>query len=353
MIYIKENYMNKMKDIYFFELIRDYLCDYLPLIRRRSESTIKSSKDTINIFIEYLQIAYSITIYDISIEYFNSKEICSFSNWLIQNKHNNESTVNLRISRLKAFSKYLLQNCSIEYIPQISKVSQVNKFPESKNKMPISLTLKQTKILLSMPNLENKIEFRDYCFMVLMYATACRDNEIRSLKLKDLTLDNDSGRLKIFGKGSKTRLTPILDDVVKILRKYLTQFHPSYNQNDYLFYSSTKKENTKMSNDNSLRILKKYSDRAKEEYPEFPHAYNHLLRHSRAQQLYDANMPLPMVSELLGHSNINTTEIYAQASIEKKKQAIEKVMFNKNSILIKEKRSYKKDKNTIKKLYGL
>lgn len=132
----------------------------------------------------------------------------------------------------------------------------------------------------------------------------------------------------------------------------ILKFHPNNKPDDLLFFSNTVK-GSKMSNDNTLRILKKYSTRAREIYPDFPHVHNHMLRHARAQNLYDANMPLPMISKLLGHSNIDTTQIYAVASVEKKKTAIEKAMFGQNSIIQKEDLWYKKDEDTIKQLYGL
>ena len=113
--------------------------------------------------------------------------------------------------------------------------------------------------------------------MTLMYDSACRDNEIRSLKLKHITIEGNIGILRIHGKGNKTRLTPITEDVVTILEKYISMFHPNRNPDDYLFFSNTKK-GTKMSNDNTLRILKKYSLRAKVTYPSFPHVHNHRLR---------------------------------------------------------------------------
>ncbi len=344
--------MKKVIDIIFFELIREYLCSYLPNIRKRSECTVKTSRDSINEFIDFLQSTYQFTIFEITIEQFNQKELCRFGTWLIETKHNLPSTANLRISRMQAFAKYLVQYCPIEYVSQISKVNKLNKFPEPKSKLPKSLTLDEVKILFSMPNQSNKLEFRDYCFMTLMYDSACRDNEIRSLKLKDITTENNIGILRIYGKGNKTRLTPITEDIVSILNKYLALFHPNSKPDDYLFFSNTKK-GSKMSNDNTLRILKKYSTRAREIFPNFPHVHNHMLRHSRAQNLYDANMPLPMISKLLGHSNIDTTQIYAGASVEKKKEAIEKAMFGLNSIIQKEEFWYKKDETTIKHLYGL
>jgi len=124
--------MKNVIDLIFFELIREYLCNYLTNIRKRSPCTVKTSRDSINEFINFLQSKHSITIFEISIEQFNEKEICDFGNWLIKTKHNIPSTANLRISRLQAFAKYLVQYCPVDFVSQISRVSEVNKFPEPK-----------------------------------------------------------------------------------------------------------------------------------------------------------------------------------------------------------------------------
>jgi site-specific recombinase XerD len=345
--------MKKNYYINFFELIKTYLCEYLPLIRRRSSSTVKTSRESINIFIAYQEEVKHKTIYDISFNSITASEITAFGEWLLNEKHRKTSTVNLRISRLKTFARYIAENCSADRISQFMKVAEVNKYPDIKGKLPNSLSIEQTKLLFSMPNKANIIEFRDYCLITLMYDSACRDEEIRNLKLEDITLAKDRNFIRVLGKGSKSRLATITNEEAEVLEQYIKLFHVDKKANDYLFYVSTRPGKQRMSNDNTLRIQRKYSDRAKLIDPNFPHSYNHMMRHSRSQHLYDANMPLPTLSDILGHSDINTTRVYASASTDKKREAINKAMCGKKKVLNVEKIKFNLDEDTIKVLYGL
>ena len=80
-----------------------------------------------------------------------------------------------------------------------------------------------------------------------------------------------------------------------------------------------------MSDDNVARFLKLYAARARERNPHIPEkVHPHMLRHSRAMHLYQGGMPLPVLSEFLGHEDPETTLIYAYADTEMKRQAVEK-----------------------------
>ena len=107
-----------------------------------------------------------------------------------------------------------------------------------------------------------------------------------------------------------------------------------------------------MSADIGARILAKYERVLKEEIPTLPHLHPHLFRHTRAMHLYEAGMPLPMISEWLGHSQMETTLIYAYADTEMKRKAVEKVTDSANSIFTKETFQYLDDEVILKKLYG-
>ena len=91
----------------------------------------------------------------------------------------------------------------------------------------------------------------------------------------------------------------------------------------------------------------------RETHPDFPHLHPHLLRHSRAMNLYIYGMPLPMISEWLGHTQLETTTIYAQATTEMKRRQAEKVEKANSNIFKDEVFNYANDDEMIKRLYGL
>lgn len=123
---------------------------------------------------------------------------------------------------------------------------------------------------------------------------------------------------------------------------------------DYLFYTKRSGMTVKMSCDNAQRFIMKYGIRAKEIIPAIPHLHPHLFRHTRAMHLYMAGMPLEMVAQWLGHSQMETSLIYANATTEMKRVAVEKISSKENSVFKDdEKFKYEDNDDIIKQLYGL
>ena len=107
-----------------------------------------------------------------------------------------------------------------------------------------------------------------------------------------------------------------------------------------------------MSTDAVNLFMKKYGEMARRTCPEVPErVHPHQLRHSRAMHLYRAGMPLVLLSEFLGHADVNTTRIYAWADTEMKRQAIQKVSGDTGRIHIEP--IWVNDEEMIKRLYGL
>jgi integrase len=110
-----------------------------------------------------------------------------------------------------------------------------------------------------------------------------------------------------------------------------------------------------MSDDNVGRFVKKYADAARVICPEVPEKVTpHMFRHSRALSLYRHGMPLPLIAEWLGHSQLETSLIYAYADTEMKRAAIEKATSKHCPIRTSHSEfAYETDEQTLKRLYGL
>ena len=107
-----------------------------------------------------------------------------------------------------------------------------------------------------------------------------------------------------------------------------------------------------MSDDNVARFLAKYEAMAKKMEPDIPHLHAHIFRRSRAMHLYLAGVPLPLISEWLGHSQIETTQIYARASLDMKRDAADALASKSGQVFQDEDFRYDNDE-LIRKLYGL
>jgi integrase/recombinase XerD len=161
-----------------------------------------------------------------------------------------------------------------------------------------------------------------------MYDTGARVQEIIDLTPSALRLDKPY-TIKIIGKGNKTRIVPLLEDQVKILKGYLDEhnllspqmrLHP-------LFFNSRQE---KLTRPGVTHILLKYVDRAKaKKQQQIPEKIScHSLRHSKAMHLLQAGVNLVYIRDILGHVSVQTTEIYARADSRQKREAIEKAYTN-------------------------
>ena len=170
--------------------------------------------------------------------------------------------------------------------------------------LPEVLSKQEVESLLRAPNARKPQGARDQAALEFMYATGSRASEVSTVKVGSVSFE--SGYVRIRGKGEKERLVPLGSMAQKSLKRYLESTRPKWlkgKSEDALFLT---RQGKKMSRQSVWAILKKYAKLAglrKEVYP-------HILRHSFATHLLEGGADLRVVQELLGHSDISTTQIY-------------------------------------------
>ncbi|MGG0720023.1 tyrosine-type recombinase/integrase [Robertmurraya massiliosenegalensis] len=345
--------MKNVKDPKLFLSIKTFLKVYLPEIRAKSINTIKSYRDTLNLFFQFLKSKRKLSLHLVTTEDFSPLAVKEFLDWLVDERHCSFSTRNQRLSCIRTFYGYLAEE-NMELVDNYSKIQKIKKTPVPDRALDIILTLDDIRLILKQPNGESKTGLRDQFYLSLLYDTGCRNSEVLNLRLKDFHINSKGeGSIHIIGKGNKFRATPISREVLDLFNKYVVLFHPYPDKAKYLFYTVRKGIVNRMSNDNVARFIKKYEMSAKTINPNLPALHPHLFRHARAMHLYQAGMPLPLVSEWLGHAQLETTLIYANADITMKQKAIEKVIDSNNSVFNEEPFKFENDEDIIKKLYGL
>lgn len=209
--------------------------------------------------------------------------------------------------------------------------------------------------ILRQPDTHSKKGLRDQFFMILMYDSAARIQEMLDLRICDIKIGR-SPTATLFGKGSKIRTIPLMAETIGHFLNYYNVYHPGedhYSQKT-LFYIEQHGIRHPMSDDNVRKFLEKYGNAARKICPEVPgNIHPHLWRHSRAMHLYQHGMDLTLISQWLGHANLETSLVYAHADTEQKRRAIEKSMGRKVTGGIDIPRYNIDDEETIKKLYGL
>lgn len=271
-----------------------------------------------------------------------------------------QHTLRLRLTCIKAFFSYTadVEPTAVIHADEISKVT-VGKCPTQQ--IVDYLTEPAVKALLEQPDPLTKKGMCDRLFMLLLYDAGARLQEIRGLRLRDITWGK-TVNLTLYGKGGKIRTVPIMQPTSEHLKNYLNIFHPSgtENSNRYseatLFYVEQHQRQEPFSDSMVRKLVRSYGQAAKAICPELPDiVHPHLLRHSRAMHLYQHGMDLTLIQQWLGHSQLKTTYIYAYADTEHKRIAMEKSTTAGNPLRSKHssERYSVTDEDTLRQLYGL
>lgn len=194
---------------------------------------------------------------------------------------------------------------------------QVKTIKKSK-RLPTFLTVEEIIKLLGSFDQKDPRQFHDYLLVQLMYACGLRVSEAANVKIKDLDLNNRL--IKVLGKGSKERMIPFYPTLANQLSNYIKNTRVLLlldNQHDFLFVS---KKGSPISSRLIQFALAAAGKAAMLSQPLHPH----MLRHSFATHLLDNGADLMVVSELLGHKNISTTQIYTHVSVDRIKTVYQK-----------------------------
>jgi integrase/recombinase XerD len=187
-------------------------------------------------------------------------------------------------------------------------ISGLIEFPRTEKKLPHVLNLKDVNQLLNENNFEGNLGIRDRAILELLYATGLRVSEITNLKIENINMENRI--LRCLGKGSKERLIPFGRHACNALEQYMEKIRPKLVkgfEGNIVFLNSRGK---KLTRQGMFYLLKKYAKKSGINKKITPHT----LRHTLATHLIENGADLRSVQEILGHSNIATTQIYTHVS---------------------------------------
>ena len=207
------------------------------------------------------------------------------------------ATVSRNIASIKAFFLYLLKQGVIKEDP-----SETLKPPKIEKKAPVVLTIDEVNLLLEQPNGASPKEIRDKAMLELLYATGIRVSELIGLTVMDVNL---SMKYIQCHDGGKTRIIPFSNETKQALQNYLDSAREAMckEEQQCLF---TNCQGAPMTRQGFWKIIKYYSAKAGIKKDITPHT----IRHSFAMHLVSNGAELKAVQEMLGHSDISTTQIY-------------------------------------------
>ncbi|MCP4264425.1 MAG: site-specific tyrosine recombinase XerD [Candidatus Brocadiaceae bacterium] len=268
--------------------------NYLVVECGLSENTIKGYRGDLRNFSNYLRCKGVTGFEDL-----RAKMIVNF----IENEKYrglSERSISRCIVTIKMLYKYLVMEGKISVNP-MSSISTL----KLQKYLPEVLHYSAVEEMLRVPDCNNKLGIRDKAMLELMYATGARVSEVASIKVSWINFDY--GFIRCQGKGSKQRIVPLGTEAAKSIKRYLQEVRPFLvkieDDEPLLFLSRTGK---KLRRENIWSVVKKCAIKAGIRQNISPHT----LRHSFATHLLEGGADLRSVQEMLGHSNISTTQIY-------------------------------------------
>lgn len=306
----------------FYRHLREWFTAFLPRQRGAAQNTITSCRHTWNMLLGYVAEHHHVAVDKLTFTMVDRPTVTEFLDHMRATKSWTASTYNQRLACIRSFFTYAAaaEPTLTIYLADIAAIPRL--------KAPVAAPVKYMSTdavtaLLAVPDPGTRTGLRDQFFMILMYDLAARDAEMLAINLADI----DTKRLTVdlLGKGSKPRRLPITSETAQHFGRYADVFHPNPEPTTPMFYTVRNHHPTRMSDDNVARFIRQHATTAKARCPDVPaRVHPHMLRHSRAMHLYQAGMPLALLTEWLGHADPETTLIYAHADTEMKRHALEK-----------------------------
>ena len=286
--------------------------DFLYVIKNYSKHTINGYvKDVID-FSEYLKknkLASSLT-------YIKRSRTCSYYVSELVKKGYEAKSINRKISSLRTFYNFLLkeQIVDINYFKEVENVKTPKKLPTF---------IDETDMLTILDSIDTTTDLgnRNRVLLELLYATGMRISEACSLEISQINFYNNT--IKVNGKGKKDRIVILYDKIAERLKFYI-----DFTRSNLLSISGNEEITNVFINYKGTpltpRGVRKIIDNIIDHCAVNKHVSPHMIRHSFATALLNNGADLRIVQELLGHENLQTTQIYTHVSTENMKQAFDK-----------------------------
>ena len=280
--------------------IKEFIVD-LEFARGYSKNTVASYESDLKLFSDFLNG---------NIESAKASDVRAF---IKKNSIKKDKTITRYITTLRMFYDFLEKK---EYI-KINPMNEIG-LPKIGKYLPEVLTLDEVMLLLDI-KIQSPFDFRNKCILELLYSTGIRITELTSLDLTDVNIDDDL--IKVMGKGLKERVVPLNEITSDYLKEYIMNVRPKMikkTATTALFLNNHGKRITRQA---VFKMIKKRALEVNIKKNISPHT----LRHSFATHMMVEGADIRFIQELLGHSDISTTQVYTHIANQTLKNDYEKL----------------------------
>lgn len=299
-------------------LLETFFTDRLIAQRRVSPHTVASYRDTFRLLLRFAQRELGKAPSNLAITDLNAKLVGAFLDDLEKARANACRSRNLRLTAIRSFFRYAALECP-EHSGGIQRVLAIPRKRQT-SRLVDFLTRPETEALLAMPDQTTWLGRRDRALLLLAMQTGLRLSELIRLRQGDIYLGRGA-HVRCEGKGRKQRCTPLTRTTVQALRAWIRE--QGKDETRILFPSA---RGGLLSHDSVQYLVAKYATTAAKSCPTLhkKRVTPHVLRHTTAMELLQAGVDRSVIALWLGHESVETTQIYLDANLALKEEALKK-----------------------------
>lgn len=299
-------------------LVTDFFRRHLAAERNVSPHTIAAYRDALKLFLRFAADHHGRGVEQLGIDDLTASVVLAFLADLESHRRNTPRTRNARLAALQTFYRYVAAR-----EPALASLCHpVFGIPSKKALRPLLGYFSETEVghLLAQIDRSTTRGERDYVLLAVLYDTGARIQEVLDLTPRQVHFDTPAFA-RVCGKGRRERLCPLLPQTVRLVRRFLASQGRSVEDARPLFQNA---RGTRLGRHGARYILRTRLQRAAASMPSLarPKLSPHTLRHTKAMHLLQAGVPLVTVKDFLGHVDLHSTEVYVQADLDMKRDAL-------------------------------
>ncbi len=305
----------------FSHLVTRFFISHLANERGLSENTVAAYSDCMRLLINYACERFALDPEKLTMDRFTRDLILEFLDHLQSDRQNCEASRNLRLAAIKAFFHFLAR--TVPELMHLNECVQAIRPKKTQHAPPPSLTLDEVDAIIASPDPAELLGARDKAMLQTFYNTGARVQELADLTVADLRCETPA-LVTLTGKGRKRRAVPLWPETIQLIQHYLQLREHAGIQSAHLFLNAAARPMTRFGIGRRIDL---HVRTAATRCPSLRdrHISPHVFRHTTALHLIEAGNDITIVKEWLGHADLKTTSQYVEVSLQRKREAIEKI----------------------------
>jgi site-specific recombinase XerD len=301
------------------KLLHDFFHEWLAEQRNASHRTVQAYRDAWRLFLRFAASHQRRSVSSLRLEHLTAVEVLAFLQHLEKDSNASIRTRNCRLAALRSFFSYVAAEEPLA-AQQCAEVLRIP-FKRAPRRAVCYLDSGEVSAIMAQPDRTTLEGQRDHALLSLLFNTGARIQEALNLRPQDIRMDSPA-HVRLMGKGQKERISPMWPETADLVAALLRRMPRPSDQPVFL-----NRYGEPLTASGFRFRLRKYVEAASQHVPTLARKRitPHVFRHTTAVHLISAGVDLTVIRSWLGHTQLDTTNHYAQANLETKRKALEKV----------------------------